>query len=132
VFSGDRRSIGLVCRRRPSDNRAVTTALDGHIEVDDRGVARVAGTRLKVAHLIMDQMANGSSPEQLREQFPPLTLAQVHAALTYYHDHKDQLDAQIAGGVSEADAARAAATNQPTRAGLGLGAAPTPWASHSV
>jgi uncharacterized protein (DUF433 family) len=123
MFSGDRRSIGLVCRRRPSDNQDVTTALDGHIEVDDRGVARIAGTRLKVAHLIIDQMANSSSPEQLREQFPPLTLAQVYAALTYYHDHKDQLDAQIARGVGEADAARAAATDQPTRAGLASRAA---------
>ena len=101
----------------------MTTALDGHIEVDDRGIARVAGTRLKVAHLVMDQMANRSSPEQLREQFPPLTLAQVYAALTYYHDHKDQLDAQIARGVGETEAARAAATDQPTRAGLGARAA---------
>ena len=87
--------------------------------MDDRDVARIAGTRLKVAHLVMDQMANGSSPEQLREQFPPLTLAQVYAALTYYHDHKDQLDAEIARGVGEAEAAGAAATDQPTRAELG-------------
>ena len=73
----------------------MTTALDGHIEVDEAGVARVAGTRLKVIHLVMDKMANVSTPEQMRQQFPHLTLSQIHAALTYYYDHKAELDAQI-------------------------------------
>ena len=78
----------LVRRIKHVDNQIVTTALDGHIEVDDAGVARVAGTRLKVIHLVMDQAAHGSTPEQMQGQFPPLTLAQIYAALTYYHDHK--------------------------------------------
>ena len=86
--------------------------------MDDAGVARIAGTRLKVVHLVMDQTAHGSTPEQMREQFPPLTLAQVYAALTYYHDHKAELDAQIARGVADADARRQAAPGQPTRESL--------------
>ena len=93
----------------------MTTALDGHIEVDEAGVARVAGTRLKVIHLVMDKMANGSTPEQMRQQFPPLTLAQVYAALTYYYDHKTELDAQIQQSLRAAESLRAQAEDQPSR-----------------
>jgi uncharacterized protein (DUF433 family) len=93
----------------------MTTALDGHIEVDETGVARVAGTRLKVIHLVMDKMAHGSTPEQMRQQFPPLSLSQIHAALTYYYDHKAELDAQIQQGLREAEALRAQAQDQPGR-----------------
>lgn len=59
----------------------MTTALDGHINIDDRGVARIGGTRMKVIHLVMDKMANHSTPEQMQESFPHLSLAQIHAAL---------------------------------------------------
>jgi uncharacterized protein (DUF433 family) len=93
----------------------VTTALDGHIEVDADGTARIAGTRLKVIHLVMDQAANGSTADQMQAQFPPLTLAQIYAALTYYHDHKAELDAQIKETARTADLLRSAAANQPTR-----------------
>lgn len=93
----------------------VTTALDGHIEVDEAGVARVAGTRMKVVHLVMDKMANGSSPEEMREQFPHLTLAQVYAALVYYHDHKAVLDTEIRRSLEDADEHRGRAAPQPTR-----------------
>jgi uncharacterized protein (DUF433 family) len=96
----------------------MTTALDGHITVDEKGVARVAGTRMKVIHLVMDKLAHDASPEEMQRQFPHLTLAQVYAALTYYHDHKPELDAQIAQSGREADALRAQAGPQPSRAEL--------------
>jgi uncharacterized protein (DUF433 family) len=73
----------------------MTTALDGHIQVDDRQVARIAGSRIKVMHLVMGVQANGYTPQQLHEQFPHLKLAQIYAALTYYHDHKEEVDRQI-------------------------------------
>ena len=93
----------------------MTTALDGHIEVDETGIARVAGTRLKVIHLVMDKMANGSTPEQMRQQFPPLTLSQIHAALTYYYDHKAELDAQIQHDLRQVETLRSQSHGQPTR-----------------
>src|ERR1700677_101887 len=83
----------------------MTTALDDHISVDQHGVARIARTRMKVVHLVKDQMAHGSSPEELRQAFPSLTLSQIYAALTYYHDHKSLLDAQIEQSSREAIAA---------------------------
>jgi uncharacterized protein (DUF433 family) len=96
----------------------MTTALDGHITVDEQGIARVAGTRMKVIHLVMDKMAHDASPEEMQREFPHRTLARVYAALTYYHDHKAELDAQIAQAGSEADALRAQAGPQPSRTEL--------------
>jgi uncharacterized protein (DUF433 family) len=66
-----------------------------HIEVDDKGVARIRGSRIKVIHLVMEKMANGWDADELHVQHPHLSLAQIHAAFAYYHDHKAELDAQI-------------------------------------
>jgi uncharacterized protein (DUF433 family) len=96
----------------------MTTALDGHITVDDQGVARIAGTRMKVSHLVMDKLVHGSTPEALHEQFPTLTLAQIYAALKYYDDHKSELDAEIEKSVRKSDAFRADTGPQPSRAEL--------------
>lgn len=63
-----------------------------HIVLDDRGVAFIDGTRMKVRLLVLQHLANGWSPEELKWQFPTLSMAQIHAALAYYHDHKDQMD----------------------------------------
>jgi hypothetical protein len=39
----------------------------------------------------------GYSPEQIvAEHYPTLSLAQVYAALLYYHEHKDEIDREIA------------------------------------
>jgi uncharacterized protein (DUF433 family) len=91
----------------------MTTALDGHIQVDDRSVARIAGSRIKVMHLVMEVMANGYTPEQLHEQFPHLRIAQIYAALTYYHDHKDEVDRQVEESIQLVDRLRAQAEETP-------------------
>lgn len=71
---------------------AVTSS---HIELNDRGVAYVAGTRHKIKMIVADRIAHGWSPEEIHFQYPDLSLAQIHAALSYYYDHKDEIDAQI-------------------------------------
>ena len=91
----------------------MTTALDGHITVDEKGVARIAGTRMKVINLVMDRMANGCTPEQLHEWYPHVSLAQICAALTYYYDHQSELDAQIRESIEYADRMRAEAGPSP-------------------
>jgi uncharacterized protein (DUF433 family) len=63
--------------------------------IDANGVPLVAGTTMKVVQLVMAQLANGWSPEELPFQYPHLTLGQIHSALAYYWDHKDTLDADI-------------------------------------
>lgn len=73
----------------------MTVATNNHILIDDKGVARIDGSRMKVIHLVKAMIANTATPERLREAFPHLSLAQIHAALAYYYDHQEQLDAQI-------------------------------------
>jgi len=37
----------------------------------------------------------GQSPDQIVAGFPQISLADVYAALAYYHDHRDEIDRQI-------------------------------------
>jgi uncharacterized protein (DUF433 family) len=85
----------------------MTTTLGGHIEVDDDRVARIAGSRIKVIHLVMEMKTNGWSAEETQENFPHLSPAAVYAALTYYHDHLAECDAQIEASRLLADESRA-------------------------
>ena len=93
----------------------MTIMMDGHIRVDDAGVARIADSRVKVIHLVMDRMQHGQDPEQMQQQFPSLSLAQIYAAFAYYHDHRIEIDQQIQESLIQADQLRAAATAQPQR-----------------
>jgi uncharacterized protein (DUF433 family) len=73
----------------------MTSVAIAHIETDDNGVAWVRGTQVKVIEIALDKLAHGSSPEEMHFQYPHLSLAQIHAALSYYYDHQLELDAEI-------------------------------------
>jgi uncharacterized protein (DUF433 family) len=89
-----------------------TVAIE-HIEVDESGNARVAGTRSRVINIVLDTL-NGLTPAQIHEAYPPLSLAQIHAALAYYYDHKAQLDAEIEEELCDVDSLRRQ-SGQPSR-----------------
>ena len=55
---------------------------------------RVAGTRIRVIDIYSYTTCDGWSPEQIVEQFPQLTLADVHAALAFYWDHREAIEAE--------------------------------------
>jgi uncharacterized protein (DUF433 family) len=74
----------------------MTTAMDGHIVMGEDRVARIAGSRSRVIDVALDQKAHGMTPEQIRQEYPHLSLAQIHAALAFYYDHQRELDAEIA------------------------------------
>jgi uncharacterized protein (DUF433 family) len=67
-----------------------------HIVLDDTGIPFIAGTTMKVIELVLEQTAYGWSAEELHFQHPYLSLGQIHSALAYYWDHKDELDQDIA------------------------------------
>jgi uncharacterized protein (DUF433 family) len=67
--------------------------MDGHIVVDDKGVARVGKTQMKVLQLVQEIQSEGLTAEQAAEAFP-VTVADAHAALAYYYDHPDEMNAQ--------------------------------------
>ena len=66
-----------------------------HIVIGDAGVPLIEGTTTKVIELVLDVLAYGWSPDELQFQHPHLTLGQIHSALAYYWDHKEELDRDI-------------------------------------
>jgi uncharacterized protein (DUF433 family) len=51
--------------------------------------------RTRVATIVMDYLARGLGPEELVRHYPYLNLAEVHSAMAYYYDHRDEIDAEI-------------------------------------
>ncbi len=66
-----------------------------HVYLDDKGVAIIAGTTMKVSELVTSHCTHGWSPEELHFQFPHIALGQIYSALAYYWDHQSELDAEI-------------------------------------
>ena len=66
-----------------------------HIVLDESQVPTIAGTTMKVIELVVEKIAHGWSPEEMKLQHPYLTLGQIHSALAYYSDHQEELDAEI-------------------------------------
>jgi uncharacterized protein (DUF433 family) len=77
-----------------------------HITLNSRGVPCLDSTRHRVIDIVADHVAHGYSAAQIVEQYPDLTLAQVHAALTYYYDHQDAMDTALVTSYKEAEQQR--------------------------
>ena len=92
-----------------------TTANIPHVELDEKGVAWISGTKIKVIELAIDKLTHGSSPEEIHFQYPHLSLAQIHAALAYYYDHQSELDSEIERRWHEANELAARASESPLR-----------------
>lgn len=68
-----------------------------HIEITPgtcSGQPRVAGTRIRVSNLVL-WTEQGLSPDEIVAGHPQLTLADVHAALAYYFDNREEMDKLI-------------------------------------
>ena len=67
-----------------------------HIEAPTGEPARLLRIpRTRVAMIAMDYLAHGWSADEICRQYPYLRHAEVHAAMAYYFDHQDELDAEI-------------------------------------
>jgi uncharacterized protein (DUF433 family) len=70
-----------------------------HITIDPEvcgGKACIDGTRISVADIVC-LLDEGYTPDRMLNVFAtPLTLSQVHAALTFYYDHKEEIEASFA------------------------------------
>ncbi len=74
-----------------------------HIEISASGVPIVEGTRTKVVEIALDRLAHHWDAEEIQRQHPHLSLSQIYAALTYYHDHREAFDADIREQLSDVD-----------------------------
>ena len=68
-----------------------------HIEITPNvcgGRPRIAGHRIRVQDVVL-WAEQGQSPDEIVSSFPQLSLADVHAALAYYYDHREEIEQQI-------------------------------------
>lgn len=84
---------------------SVTTGYE-HITINADGVPLIEGTSTKVIELVIETMAHGWTPQEICLQHPYLTLGQIHSALAYYWDHKEELDKDIERRLEQADRIR--------------------------
>ena len=78
----------------------VLRTLDKHIEISPRvlgGKPRIAGHRISVQDVVIWHYELEHPVEQIADDYK-LTLADVYAALAYYHDHKKEIDKSIKDG----------------------------------
>jgi uncharacterized protein (DUF433 family) len=80
-----------------------------HIEITADtcgGKPRIAGTRIRIQDIVIWHEQMGLSPDEIVSQYPTLTLADVHAALTYYYDHFDRIRQDIHESATQIEALR--------------------------
>lgn len=58
------------------------------------GRVRIDGTRITV-HQIAALYRQGLTPEEIADQYPHINLAQVYAALAYYHANRNEVDREL-------------------------------------
>lgn len=78
-------------KKRPPAKKWVTA----HVHLDDEGRAWIDDTNVKVIEIVQDTVGYRWSPGRIHREYPDLSLAQIHAALSYYYDHQASFDAEI-------------------------------------
>lgn len=71
--------------------------LDGHIEITTGiagGKPRIKGHRITVENIVIWHEMLGRSADEIATEYE-LTLADVYAALAYYHDNRELIDKSI-------------------------------------
>jgi uncharacterized protein (DUF433 family) len=88
----------------------MTTVLTSHIRLDEKGIAWIDDSNIKVIEVVLDKLAYGWSAEEIALQhYNSLSLSQIHAAFSYYYDHQKDMDLEIKKQEELYDAERAAA-----------------------
>ena len=84
-------------REAATTNGKVVSPVDRHIEIRSGysgGEPHIKGRRIKVRHIVVWHEQMGMTPEQIAADYD-LQLADVHAALAYYFDHREAIDQDI-------------------------------------
>lgn len=55
----------------------------------------VAGTRVRVVDIVVEYEYLNRSPDEIINAHPHLKLEQVHDALSYYYEHRNEMDRKI-------------------------------------
>ena len=55
----------------------------------------IAGTRIRVQDIYVWHELQGLSADEIVSRFPQITMADVYAALSYYWDHREEIQMQM-------------------------------------
>ncbi len=75
------------------------------LRVDESGTIRVGSSRVTLDVLLADYRS-GLSPEEIVRQLDTLDLADVYAAIAYYHRHRREVDEYLSRREADAEALR--------------------------
>jgi len=73
------------------------------------GKPHVAGHRIKVQQIVVWHERMGMTANEIVATYPTLSLAEVYAALSYYHDHRAEIDSDISADEDVVQRAKAVA-----------------------
>ncbi len=84
------RSVGSSTAEHPSDRVRIVSTPD-----ICGGRPRIDGHRIQVEDVAIWHERMGMSPDEIVSEYPSITLADVHAALAYYYENRERIDADI-------------------------------------
>lgn len=64
---------------------------------------RLRGHRIGIESILDEYLASGRSPEEIREQFPTLTLEQIYATILYYLHNQESVSAYMGGWIEQGE-----------------------------
>jgi uncharacterized protein (DUF433 family) len=76
----------------------MTTIISDHIQITPGvcgGKPRIAGHRIRVQDIVIAYEHQGMTPDKIVDDYPSISLADIHAALAYYYDHLEEIREQI-------------------------------------
>ena len=73
------------------------------------GRPRIDGHRIQVEDVAIWHERMGMSPAEIVSEYPSITLTDVHAALAYYYENRERIDADIEAAKRYAEEMRAKA-----------------------
>ncbi len=85
-----------------------------HIKIEANEPPRLQRIpRVRVAQIVMDYLAYGWSVDEMCRQHAYLMLSEAHAALAYYFDHEDEINAEIRQESEQVQQEKSAAAPSP-------------------
>jgi uncharacterized protein (DUF433 family) len=91
----------------------MTPIIETHIFLDDEGAAWVKRAGVSVKQVVESLQQLNYRPEEVVRHFPYLMLSEVHAVLSYYYDHRSEIDEAMRKGNEFAEQVRAQTPEAP-------------------
>lgn len=79
--------------------------LDAPLHIDDQGVVRIGETNV-LFDLVVRSYFQGHTPEEIVRQYTTLALSDVYGAISYFHQHRSQVEQYLRERDDEADRVR--------------------------